>query len=162
MATIDLAGSEDHRRWGAALSDRVWELLARTDRSTADDDELVHTAHAAQYHWGQADPVPDRHRLATGEWQLSRVYAVLSRPEPARHHAERSLAHCVEGRLDGFLRGAAYEALARAARLAGDDPAAHRYLQLGREAAEQVQDAEDRRLLLEDLDQIDRWALAPR
>jgi hypothetical protein len=162
MATIDLAGMEDHRRWGAVLSDRVRELLARTDRSAADDDELVHTAHAARYHWAEADTVPDHRRLATGEWQLARVYAVLARPEPARHHAERSLAHCVEGRLGGFLRGAAYEALARAARLASDDPAVHRYLRLGREAAEQVEDEEDRRMLLEDLDEIDRWTLAAR
>jgi hypothetical protein len=162
MATIDLAAMEEHRRWGAALSDRVWELLARTDRSAADDDELVHTAHASLYHWGKADPVPDHQRLATGEWQLSRVYAVLGRPEPARWHAERSLANCVEGRLDGFLRGAACEALARSARLAGDDAAVHRYLRLGREAASQVEDAEDRQLLLDDLDEVDRWALARR
>jgi hypothetical protein len=159
MALIDLAGREDHHRLASELFDRVWELLERPERTAVEDDELIHTAHASRHHWGQIEPL-DHERLATGEWQISRVYAVLGRGEAARWHAERSLAYCVEGRIDGFLRGAAYEALARATRIVGDDAAVHRYLRLGRETAEHIEDPEDRTMLLADLDEVDNWALA--
>ncbi len=40
--------------------------------------------HTGRYHWRRAgEPVP----YARGEWQCSRVYAVLGRSEPALHHA---------------------------------------------------------------------------
>jgi hypothetical protein len=144
MSTIDLAGLEEHRRLAQTLSDRAWELLDRSNRTATENDELIHTAHAARWHWGQLEP-PDHGRLATSEWQISRMYTVLGREEPARWHAERSLANCVEGRIEGLLLGAAYEALARACRLQGDDAAVHRYLRLGRDAAAQVSDPVDRR-----------------
>ena len=47
--------------------------------------------------------------------------------------------------------GFAYEALARASAVAGDEPERERYLQLAREAAEQIAEDEDRELLLADL-----------
>jgi hypothetical protein len=159
MSTIDLVGLEEHRRLASTLSDRVWELLDQPDRSAIEVDELIHTAHAARFHWGQLQP-PDHGQLATSEWQISRMYTLLDRAEPARWHAERSLANCVDGRIEGFLLGAAYEALARACRLQGDDAAVHRYLRLGREAAAQVTDTEDRQMLLDDLAAVDAWALS--
>jgi hypothetical protein len=158
MVTIDLSGTPDHRGLAAELFDRVWELLEQPGRTVREDDELIHAAHASRHHWGQHDPT-DHARLATGEWQISRVYAILGRGEPARWHAERSLAHCVEGRVDGVLRGAAYEALARATRLVGDHAAVHRYLRLGREVAASMDDPDDRAMLLADLDEVEPGAL---
>ena len=41
---------------------------------------MLHAAHASRFHWGEVgEPV----NFARGEWQISRVYAVLGRPEPA-------------------------------------------------------------------------------
>jgi hypothetical protein len=65
---------------------------------------------------------------ARGEWLVSRVYAVAGRPEVALHHAERCLAWCERGGLADWDLAFAYEALARASRLAGDDGAAERYV----------------------------------
>jgi hypothetical protein len=161
MTTIDLAGLEDDQRLGDELFARVWELLRRPARTAFEDDELIHAAHAARHHFGQLQPA-DHEQLAVSEWQISRVYCVLNRWEPARWHAERALANCVEGRLAGVVLGAAYEALARAARIEGDDASVHRYLRLGREVAERIADPEDRATLLLDLDAIDDWALNVR
>jgi len=48
----------DQRRLAGGLFNRVWELLEKPDRSVADDDDIVHTAHASRYHWGQVgEPV---------------------------------------------------------------------------------------------------------
>jgi hypothetical protein len=55
-----LSGAQ-HRALGAALFNTTWELIGKQDRSAADDDLLVHTAHASCYHW-----VPGRHRREPG------------------------------------------------------------------------------------------------
>ena len=78
------AGEE--RQLAAGLFNQVWALLEKPDRSAGDDDQMVHAAHASRYHWGMVGgPV----QWARGEWQCSRVYAVLGRVEPALHHARR-------------------------------------------------------------------------
>src|SRR5215211_4699724 len=77
-----------HRRLAAELFNRVWSLLEQTDRSQSDDDTVLHAAHASRFHWGEVgEPV----NFARGEWQVSRVYAVLGRSEPALFHARRCL-----------------------------------------------------------------------
>ena len=107
------------RQLAAGLYNEAWRLLDLPDRTAAQDDELIHCAHASRYHWGRVgEPV----NLARGEWLCSRVYAVLRRPEPALWHARRCLA-ILEG-LPATGPGAAepwdlpgaYEALARASR----------------------------------------------
>ena len=88
--TIDAA---THRQLAVDLFNSVWRLLERTDRTAAEDDEMLHAAHASRHHWGE---VGERVNLARGEWQCSRVYAVLGRAEPAMWHAQRCL-HPVRG-----------------------------------------------------------------
>jgi hypothetical protein len=78
----------DERRLAVGLFNHVWDLLGKPDRSVSDDFEMIHAAHASRYHWGAVgEPV----HWARGEWQCSRVYAVLGRFEPALLHAERCL-----------------------------------------------------------------------
>ena len=78
----------DHRQLGVDLFKHVWTLPELPQRTLAQGDALVHAAHASRYHWGVAGQT--KHR-ARGEWQISRVYAALGRPEPALHHAKRCL-----------------------------------------------------------------------
>jgi hypothetical protein len=50
------------------LFNETWRLMEREDRTRADDDRMIHTAHASRYHWGQvADVTPA---------QLARAWAV--------------------------------------------------------------------------------------
>ena len=103
------------RKLAARLFNRVWELLNTDDRDENTDEEMAHTAHASRYHWGQVgEPV----NWARGEWQCSRVYAVLGRAEPALHHARLCLQLAQEHDLSLFDIGAAHEAIARSARAA--------------------------------------------
>jgi len=142
---------DDQRRLAAALFNQVWDLLERTDRTESDDDAMLHAAHASRHHWGVVgQPV---HR-ARGEWQISRVYAVLGRPEPALHHGRRYLQLVREHQLAPFDLGYAHEAIARAHRVAGRAAEAARHLDLARAAAAQITDAEDRDLLVADLDDL--------
>ena len=136
------------RRLAAKLFNRVWELLEKPDRDQADDDTMLHAAHASRFHWGEiGEPV----NFARGEWQVSRVYATLRRPEPAAYHARRCLEICGANGLRGFDLAFAYEALARAAAVAGDTQERDRYRELARQAGEQIAEADDRAIFFGDL-----------
>ena len=138
----------DERQLAAGLFNRVWELLGKPDRGAGDDDEMVHAAHASRYHWGAAgEPV----HWARGEWQCSRVYAVLGRFEPALHHAERCLELAAHYDLGPFDMGAAHEAIARSYRVIGDAARAAEHVALGRAESAKIADTEDRAILDGDL-----------
>ncbi len=144
---------EWHRKEAAALFNRVWRLIETKRRTPAQDDEMIHAAHASRYHWGVVGkPV----QLAIGEWQVSHVYAVLKRPEPASYHARRCLALCREHGIGDFPLAFAYEALARSAAIAGRSRDRDRFLRQAQTAAGRIRDSEDRALLLSDLRSIPR------
>jgi DNA-binding transcriptional MerR regulator len=139
---------DDERRLAAALFNRTWELLLKPQRSIADDDEMIHAAHASRHHWGVVGKAV---QFARGEWQCSRVYSVLGRAEPAVHHASRCLSLATENDLGPFDIGAANEAMARAYRVAGDPERVAVHVAAADEAMTQITDAEDRKILEHDL-----------
>ncbi|MCC7372838.1 MAG: hypothetical protein IT306_30780 [Chloroflexi bacterium] len=135
----------------ADLFNRVWSLLGQADRTQADDDTMLHAAHASRFHWGEVGtPV----NFARGEWQISRVYATLKRPEPALWHARRCLELCQQNGIGDFDLAFAYEAMARAHATAGQHEATNSYLQLARQAGRQIARQEDRDVFLADLASI--------
>jgi hypothetical protein len=133
--------ADAQRRLAKDLFGRVWTLLETDGRTPEQDDEMIHTAHASRFHWGEVGGPEQR---ARGEWQCSRVYSVLERGEPALHHARRCLEICEESGIGDWDLAFAYEALARAHAIAGDADEAARYKELAREAGEAIADAEDR------------------
>jgi tetratricopeptide (TPR) repeat protein len=143
----------DARLLAAQLFNETWRLLELEGRSRDDDDDMIHTAHASRYHWGQVPGVTPAH-LARGEWQISRVYAVLSRPEPALHHARRVLDLCQENGIGDWDLAFAYEALARAHAVAGDTAQARHYTDQALAAAQDIAEDDERELVLADLKTI--------
>jgi tetratricopeptide (TPR) repeat protein len=141
---------EQRRRLAVDLFNRALELMLLPDRTPEQDDELLHTAYASRHHWAEVGTVAN---AARGEWQLSRVYTVLGRPEPALHHAQRCLAYCESepNALEDWDLPYAYEALARAELVAGNENEARRLAAKARELADRVADAEDREHLASDL-----------
>ena len=144
---------EDERRLAADLFNHTWELLETADRTPAQIDRMIHAAHASRFHW---DQVGDAVKLAAGEWQCSRVYAVLGRSEPSEWHARRSLAICDAGGITGFFRAAANEALARALLVAGDRAGAAAAEAEAWSAAEAIDDDEDRQIFEQDMASLPR------
>ena len=139
------------RQLAVDLFNRVWVLLESADRTPDQDDEMVHAAHASRYHWGEVGGVEHR---ARGEWQCSRVYSVLGRPEPAKHHARRSLELCQANGLGDWDLAAAWESVARASLVGGDHAALDHALAEGRAALQAIVDDEDRQHIETDLDEI--------
>lgn len=139
------------RALAVGLFNHAWTLLRAEHRTPAQDDEMLHAAHASRFHWGEVgEPV----NLARGEWQCSRVYAVLGRAEPATWHARRCLEICQEHGIADFDIAFAYEALARAASVAGDREAVARWKEHATEALAGIAEDDDREIVEADLASI--------
>jgi DNA-binding transcriptional MerR regulator len=158
MASIDRRTTgelvpEDERRLAADLFNHTWELLETPDRTPAQDDRMIHAAHASRFHWEQVgEPV----NLVAGEWQCSRVYSVLGHAEPAVYHARRALAICDEAGITGFFLASANEGLTRALLVAGDRPGAAAAEATAWSAAEDIDDDEDRQIFEQDMATLPR------
>ena len=112
---------------------------------------MIHAAHASRHHWGETGRWPN---MAAGEWQCSRVYAVLGRPEPSLWHARRAYELCIEHGIGDYGLAAAFEALARAALVAEDFESARKWKAEGLAACAQIGKDEDRAPILADLESL--------
>jgi len=139
-----------HRWMAAHFFNRAWELL-EMERAAGQDRELLATTLASWLHWQQVGaPV----NLAVAEWQVSRVYAVLGDADRAEVHGRAGLEIAEGAALGPFYLGYAFESLARAAAVAGDQEQRRRWLGMARAVVEQVADQDERALLLADLETI--------
>ena len=114
---------------------------------------MIGMAHASRYHWSV---VGGPEELAIGEWQISRVYAVLDRPEPSLYHGQRCLEICKASKLGDFPLAYAYEALARAFALAGKTRPREACLKLARGAGARIVDPDERVQFFKDLRTVRR------
>lgn len=131
-----------HRTLAVETNQLAWKLL----ESRADDDLLVHVAHASAFHWAQAGGGPQKRQRA--EWLIARVYSELGFGVSALRHARRC-QEITEGFPDAmadFDRAYALEGLARAYAADRDRDATRRYRLRAREAGAQIAAAEDRRV----------------
>jgi DNA-binding transcriptional MerR regulator len=138
------------RKLAAELFNHTWTLLEKPDRTPAEDDEMIHSAHASRFHWGEVgigEPV----NLGRGEWQCSRVYAVLGRAEPALWHARRCVAINEAGGHADWDLASAYEAMARAYLTAGDLAEMAAWKAKATTALDGIADKDDRDLIEGDL-----------
>jgi len=144
MTEQDKPIADLHRRFAVDLFNLTWDLLDKPERTPEQDDTMIHAAHASRYHWGEVGTPLE---FARGEWQISRVYAVLRYPESALYHAQRCLDLCRANGIGDFDLAFAYEALARAYAIAGDDARSGEYIELAMKAAAEIAKPEDREYL---------------
>jgi hypothetical protein len=142
---------EAHKKFAVDCFNLVWNLMEKRDRTKADDDRMIHAAHASRFHWGEiGEPV----NLERGEWQVSRMYTVLNRPQSALYHAKRCLEICKENNIGDWDVAFAYEAIARAHATTGQKTECKNNIELARKAAEQIKEKGDKDYLLSELKTI--------
>ena len=143
---------EFHKRMATGLFNAVWDLLDKGEQRTpAEDDKMLHAAHASRYHWGEiGTPL----HFERGEWQISRVYVVLNRPEPALFHARKCLEICQANDIGDFDIAFAYEALARAYATAGNSAECEKYVELAKRAGDQIQEEDNKNYFHSELSTI--------
>jgi hypothetical protein len=143
---------EAHNYFSSDCFNRTWENMDKDGgRSIEENMEMLHTAIASIWHWSQRKDVTPEN-LSIGYWQVSRVYCLLKQPNNARQYGMLSLHYARE--LSPFLKGYAYETLARAEMIAKKRVIMLTHLEKAREMLEQIEDEEDRQLLTKDLGTI--------
>jgi hypothetical protein len=143
-----LTEPEFHKKSAIDSFNLVWSLLDKKDRTQEDDDRMLNAAHSSRFHWGEIGTPLEFER---GEWQISRVYSVLSKPESAVYHAMRCLEICKENQIADFDIAFAYEAMARANSIAGNLSESQRYSQLAKEAGEKIEDKDNKKYFFSEL-----------
>lgn len=142
-----------HKYFSADCFNKTWDSMDKDgDRSAEEDMEMLHTAIASIWHWTQREDVTPRN-LSIGYWQVSRVYCLIKQPHNARRYGLLSLQYA-KG-LSPFLKGYAYETLARAEMIANNRVIMKVYLEKAREMLAQIEDEEGRNNLAKDLGTIE-------
>ena len=128
--------SEFHKKTAAKCFNGAWDYLDKKDRTTDDEQQMLHLAHASRYHWSF---IGSAKNFAVGDWQLSRVYAALNEPRLALHFAKSALEITEKNNLAENLPSA-YEGMARAYAIAKEKQSARDYIKKAREALDKATD----------------------
>ncbi|MBI1757100.1 MAG: hypothetical protein HY248_06020 [Fimbriimonas ginsengisoli] len=140
---------ETHVALAKFLFNGAWKLIGLEERTPEQVETMLHTAHAARYHWAAAGGGPQQ--LAVSDWQLARVYALAGDVDRSRHYAVLCLDRALENGLEPWVEASAHEAFARAAKVAGDKGTRRAEIALADAALTRVTDAEDRSIIENDL-----------
>jgi hypothetical protein len=140
-----------HKYFSAHCFNAAWDLIDKESRTEEENLLMVALCQASIWHWTQREDCTDKN-LSIGYWQASRIYALLGRHETARMYGRLSLDHAKDA--EPFFVAYAYEALARAESVAGNDSKRDDYLSQARKLTEQVKDADSKKMLEADLDTI--------
>jgi hypothetical protein len=157
--TEKLTQLEWHRKMAAQLFNHTWDLIDKGDKRTPEEDEeMIHSAHASRYNWGVVVasgeyPNTGPMNLERGDWQISRVYSLLKRAEPALHHAQKCLEICEKNTIGDFDIAFAYEAMARALALTNDDKL-QEYLDKAKKSGEAIAKEDDKKYFFSELENI--------
>jgi hypothetical protein len=141
---------EFHKKMAVKLFNETSALLDKPDRTPIDDAKMIHLAHASRLHWEFVGSAKD---LAMGEWQVSRVHAVLRQLDSALYHAKQSLEIAESNHLGPFYLACGHEAVARALSITGHH-AASAHIETARKIATGITDPEEKKILDHDLASI--------
>lgn len=126
------------------MFNRAWDLIEKQGRSADDDVEMLLCAAAARWHWGQAGGAE---RVATGDWQVGHVAALLGLGDLAQMFARRNLDAALRHEWDGWRLASAHEGMARALVVSGDGAGRDRHVGLARAALEREPDDQERAII---------------
>jgi hypothetical protein len=140
---------ECHKKFAVDLNNLVWNLLGEKDRTSDEDEKMIHAAHGSLFHWSAVGTAVNMQR---GQWLVSHVYVVLNRPEPAIYHAEKCMQLTEENNFVDFDLAYAYEGMARAYAASGKKTECEKYIQLAEQAGGKIEKKEDRELFFSDFE----------
>ena len=125
-------------------------LVHRFERG---DQRMIELCLASLWHWTQRDDCSDTN-MSIGYWRASRVYATVGLAGESMRYATLCLEASVRPNVPPFYAGYAFEALARAAHVAGHRDAAREHLAESRAIAHGLTEPSHKKQLLADLDTL--------
>lgn len=141
---------EAHLEFARITNNCVWKLLDQTERTQRENDELLYAAYASAYHWLYAGSPVHQQR---GEYLIARVHVNLALPDQALHHARRCLVLTEQhpDAMKDFDIAFAYEIMARALAMIGDELDAETFYQRAKQAGGRIENPKDKEIFENDL-----------
>lgn len=139
-----------HKYFSAECFNRAWDFIDKPIRKKNEDEMMLQLSLASLWHWTQRKDSTSTN-LSIGYWQVSRVYALRRQAEDARHYGELCLEVSQGEDVRAFYLGYAYEALARAEMVAGNEDKMEKHLIQAHQVAASLPDPEEMKQLLRDL-----------
>jgi len=154
--TQDLLGS--HKELAIQANGKTWALLEKPARTEVEDLELIESAYTSLYHWRAVGTIVNIQR---GHWLLARVMTVLKIQSLTLSHAQTCMQITLANpkQMADFDVAYASEGMARVLALHDDREKALKYHQQAKELGSRIQDAEDRRIFLDDFNGGDWFGL---
>jgi len=143
-----------HQYFSVACFNDTWGLIEKQDRTLEDEEEMLQLTMASAWHWSQREDCTPQN-LSIAYWQISRVHALCGRGDEALRYGKLCLEASQADEIDPFSLAYAYEALARAASVAGDTDRCEAWIGEARQVAEGISDEETKKMILDDLATID-------
>lgn len=140
-----------HERFAKQTFNRCWDLIDQSDRSVDDDVEMLLAAMTSRWHWAQ---IGGSEQIATGDWQVGHVAALLGHGELARTFAARNLAAADSLGWSGWRLASAHEGMARACAAAGDAGGRAQHVAVAEQALEGEPDPDDAQIVIDQLASI--------
>ncbi len=142
-----------HEYFSKICFNAAWDLIDKTNRSTQENEEMIHMSHSSLYHWSQRSDCTDQN-ISIGYWQLSRVYALIGEVNTAVRYGHLCLDYSKKQGVAEMFLGYAYEALARAYAMVEEEEKKIEFIKKATKLAKSLS-PEDKAQLLGDLDTID-------
>jgi len=142
-----------HKYFSAHCFNNAWDLIDKSERTPEEDEQMIRLSLASQYHWSQREDSSST-SASTGFWQTSRIYALIGEVDNARRYGQLCLDASREEGVEPFYLGFAYEALARAEAIAGNEQLMEAFLEKAHSTAEKIDKEDEKKMLLDDLKTI--------
>ena len=115
---------ESEKKLAREFFNACWDLIENPNRTPEEDQEMIRLAQESRRHWGV---VGTAREWSIGEWQCSRVNALVGNGEVALRHAQESARLCADLPRPHFMHASSCEALAFAYYVFGDTTKAQEF-----------------------------------
>jgi hypothetical protein len=131
------------RKLGSEANNRGWALAEKTSRTSDEDAEMLHAAHASRYLWSK---IGTERNFALADLLLGQVHALLGHARTATVYAEKAFAYFTSRQSEPWEVAFAYAIQASAAAASGNRALYSESYARALEIANTLADPEDRRI----------------
>jgi hypothetical protein len=131
------------RHFAVECNNRAWRLAEARTRTAGEDEEMLHAAHAAAWHWSKVGTELHQARAAM---LLGHVHALLGRGASAMAYARQSFAFVTSRDSPPWEVAFAHAILANAAAAARDRELHAKHYAMAKDLGAALADAEEREI----------------
>ncbi|HET7011570.1 MAG TPA: hypothetical protein VFI11_12415 [Anaerolineales bacterium] len=138
--------ARSHRWHAVECNNLAWRLSQLPKRTSIQDAEMLHAAHASAYHWGK---VGTELHAARAKMLLAHVHASLGNSRTATDYARECHDYLMAHDPPDWEQAFVHAVLAHAAYAAGDEGLHRKYYTKAEEIGGAIADPEDKGIFLE-------------